>query len=77
MLYIVDTMRRDEKGGHMRSEVRGLDETTHRAAKVAAAQKGISYNQFLIDAIRAAVLRAAQKDRAVAVVLESAQPARS
>jgi len=65
------------KGNHMNTQIRNLDNTTHEAAKVAATRQGISLNKYMIDAIRNAVLRSAQKDKAVAIVLESHKPARS
>lgn len=54
----------------MKIQIRDIDELTHTAAKVAAARAGVSLNKFLLDATRAAVLRAAQKDPVVARVLE-------
>lgn len=61
----------------MKIQIRNVNEVENEAAKVAAARKRISLNRWYLNAIRAAVLRAAQRDRAVAIVIESAKPARS
>jgi len=55
----------------MELRIRNLDDKTHEAAKVASARSKKSLNQFVIEALRGAVLRAAQKDKAVAAVIES------
>lgn len=46
----------------MELRIRNLDEETHAVAKIAAARKRASLNQFVIDAIRAAVKLAAKTD---------------
>lgn len=56
------------------TQIRNLPSVLHEAAKVAAARKGQSLNAWLIDAIKAHVFRAAQSDRAVAIVLETTEP---
>lgn len=54
----------------MELRIRNVDEKTHQAAAIAAQRAKKSLNQYVIEAVRAAVLRSAQKDKAVAVVLE-------
>ena len=75
MLYII--ISKTEKGGEMKIQIRNVSEIENEAANVAAARKHLSLNQWYLDALRAAVLRAAQRDPAVAIVIESTKPARS
>jgi predicted HicB family RNase H-like nuclease len=55
----------------MELRIRNLDDKTHEAAKVASQRSKKSLNQYVIEAVRGAVLRSAQKDKAVAAVLET------
>jgi plasmid stability protein len=71
-----------ERRRDMTIMIRNLHPSLHRALKVAAARAGCSMNKFVLDAIRAAVLRAALGDEVVAATIEKGEeiedkPARS
>lgn len=42
----------------------------HRLAKTIAAHKGVSLNKFIMDAIRAAILRAGTQDKSIRAILD-------
>ena len=56
----------------MEVRLRNLDDTTHEAAKVAAARGKKSLNTYVLEAVRAQVLRDGLRDPAVAIVLNEA-----
>ena len=51
-------------------QIRNITEQEHRAAKIAAACRGVSLNKWLLEAIRGAVLKATQKHPEVAATIE-------
>jgi plasmid stability protein len=54
----------------MELRIRMMDDRLHEALKVAATRAKRSLNQFVLDAVRVAVLKAAFKDAAVRAVIE-------
>ena len=61
MLYIMIMISKKKGGGTMKIQIRNVDETTHKAAKILAAHAGVSLNKFLCDAIHAHTLRVAHQ----------------
>lgn len=58
----------------MKIQIRDIDETTHRAAKILAAHMGISLDKFFCDAIHAHTLRMAHARGLTDTVLREIDP---
>ena len=54
----------------MELRIRNLNDTIHQAASVAARRQKVSLNELVLDAIKRHVFRVAQKDKAVAAILD-------